>query len=46
VSLITGVQLLNFSSTALLIVVGVAIDTMKQLESQLLMRRYEGFINR
>jgi preprotein translocase subunit SecY len=40
------VQLLNFSSTALLIVVGVAIDTMKQLESQLLMRRYEGFINR
>lgn len=46
VSIITNVQLLNFSSTALLIVVGVAIDTMKQLESQLLMRRYEGFINR
>jgi preprotein translocase subunit SecY len=45
-SLVTGVQLLNFSSTSLLIVVGVAIDTMKQLESQLLMRRYEGFINR
>ncbi|MEA2574437.1 MAG: preprotein translocase subunit SecY [Chloroflexia bacterium] len=45
-AVITGVQLLNFSSTALLIVVGVAIDTMKQLESQLLMRRYEGFINR
>lgn len=32
------------SSTALLIVVGVAIDTMRQLESQLLMRHYEGFI--
>ncbi|MEO5952359.1 MAG: preprotein translocase subunit SecY [Chloroflexia bacterium] len=45
-SLLTGTQLLNFSSTSLLIVVGVAIDTMKQLESQLLMRRYEGFINR
>lgn len=45
-SLVTGTQLLNFSSTSLLIVVGVAIDTMKQLESQLLMRRYEGFINR
>lgn len=45
-SIVTGVQLLNFSSTSLLIVVGVAIDTMKQLESQLLMRRYEGFINR
>jgi preprotein translocase subunit SecY len=45
-SIVTGVTLLNFSSTSLLIVVGVAIDTMKQLESQLLMRRYEGFISR
>jgi preprotein translocase subunit SecY len=27
-------------------VVGVAIDTMKQLEAQLMMRQYEGFINR
>jgi len=45
-SLFTGVNALVFSSTALLIVVGVAIDTMKQLEAQLLMRRYEGFINR
>ena len=45
-SLLTGVNALVFSSTALLIVVGVAIDTMKQLEAQLLMRRYEGFINR
>ncbi len=32
------------TSTSLLIVVGVAIDTMKQLEAQLLMRQYEGFI--
>jgi preprotein translocase subunit SecY len=32
------------SSTGLLIVVGVVLDTMKQLEAQLLMRRYEGFI--
>ncbi len=45
-SIITNVSVLTFSSTALLIVVGVAIDTMKQLEAQLLMRRYEGFINR
>jgi len=45
-SIVTGVTLLNFSATSLLILVGVAIDTMKQLESQLLMRRYEGFINR
>ena len=35
-----------FGGTSLLIVVGVAIDTMKQLEAQLLMRNYEGFIRR
>ena len=32
------------SSTGLLIVVGVVLDTMKQIEAQLLMRNYEGFI--
>ena len=31
-------------STSLLIVVGVALDTMRQLEAQLLMRNYEGFL--
>ncbi|OIP26307.1 MAG: preprotein translocase subunit SecY [Dehalococcoidia bacterium CG2_30_46_9] len=41
---ITGVQALTLSSTALLIAVGVALDTMKQLEAQLTMRRYEGFL--
>jgi preprotein translocase subunit SecY len=41
---LTGVTALLLSSTALLIVVGVAIDTMRQLEAQLLMRHYEGFI--
>jgi len=40
----TGVQVVVLSSTALLIMVGVALDTMKQLEAQLLMRRYEGFL--
>lgn len=35
---------LVMSSTGLLIVVGVVLDTMKQLEAQLLMRHYEGFI--
>lgn len=35
---------LSISSTGMLIVVGVVLDTMKQLESQLLMRNYEGFI--
>ena len=31
-------------STSLLIMVGVALDTMRQLEAQLLMRNYEGFV--
>ncbi len=33
-----------FGGTSLLIVVGVALDTMQQMESQLLMRHYEGFL--
>ena len=43
---VTNIQALTLQSTALLIVVGVALDTMRQLESQLLMRNYRGFINR
>ncbi len=35
---------LLITSSGLLIVVGVVLDTMKQLEAQLLMRHYEGFI--
>jgi preprotein translocase subunit SecY len=34
----------QFGGTSLLIVVGVALDTMKQLEAQLMMRNYEGFL--
>ena len=34
-----------FGGTSLLITVGVALETMKQLESQLLMRHYEGFLS-
>ncbi|HEY8490379.1 MAG TPA: preprotein translocase subunit SecY [Dehalococcoidia bacterium] len=41
---LTDVQALQISSTGLLIVVGVVLDTMRQLEAQLLMRNYEGFI--
>jgi preprotein translocase subunit SecY len=37
-------QSLIITSTGLLIVVGVVLDTIKQLEAQLLMRHYEGFI--
>jgi len=41
---ITNVQALQLSSFGMLIVVGVTLDTMKQIEAQLAMRRYEGFI--
>ncbi|MBI4673409.1 MAG: preprotein translocase subunit SecY [Chloroflexi bacterium] len=40
----TDTQTFIVSSTGLLIVVGVVLDTMKQLEAQLMMRHYEGFI--
>jgi len=33
-----------FGGTSILIVVGVALDTMKQLEAQMMMRNYEGFL--
>jgi len=41
---ITNVQVLQLSSMGMLIVVGVVLDTMKQMEAQLVLRRYEGFI--
>jgi preprotein translocase subunit SecY len=41
---VTNVQQIQISSLGMLIVVGVILDTMKQLEAQLVMRRYEGFI--
>jgi len=43
-STLTPMQTMIITSTGLLIVVGVVIDTMKQLEAQLLMRHYEGFL--
>ena len=43
-SLITGVQAISLSSTSLLIMVGVGLDTLRQLEAQLMMRNYEGFL--
>jgi preprotein translocase subunit SecY len=41
---VTNIAALTLSSTGILIVVGVALDTMKQVEAQLTMRRYEGFL--
>jgi preprotein translocase subunit SecY len=39
----TNLQI-QFGGTALLIAVGVALDTMKQIESQMVMRNYRGFL--
>ncbi len=41
-----GVPALGFGGTSVLIVVGVALDTLQQIESHLLMRHYEGFVKR
>ncbi|HWJ03527.1 MAG TPA: preprotein translocase subunit SecY [Verrucomicrobiae bacterium] len=41
---LTGFKNIYFGGTSLLIVVGVALDSMKQLESHLLMRHYQGFM--
>ncbi len=41
-----GVLAFAFSGTGLLIMVGVALDTLRQLESQLTMRHYEGFVSK
>ena len=45
---ITGAGQLSFvfSGIGLLIMVGVALDTLRQLESQLMMRHYEGFVSK
>jgi preprotein translocase subunit SecY len=39
----TALQI-GFGGTSLLIAVGVALDTMKQLETQMVMRNYQGFL--
>jgi len=40
---VTGTQFLTIGGTSILIVVAVAIETIKQVEAQLVMREYEGF---
>jgi preprotein translocase subunit SecY len=39
-----NIQALPFGGTSILITVGVTLETMKQIESQLMMRHYEGFL--
>ncbi len=41
---VTRIEGIYFGGTALLIVVGVALDTMKQVESMVIMRHYHGFM--
>ena len=43
---VTNVHTLAFGGTAILISVGVAIETVRQVEAQLLMRHYEGFMKK
>ncbi len=43
---VTGITTFNFGGTSLLIMVGVALETIQQIESHLLMRHYEGFIKK
>jgi preprotein translocase subunit SecY len=40
----TAIPNAQFGGTSLLIVVGVALDTMKQIQSQMVMRQYQGFL--
>ena len=43
-ALIPGTQALSLGGTSVLILVSVVVETMKQLEAQMMMRHYEGFI--
>jgi preprotein translocase subunit SecY len=40
----SGAQYMSFGGTSVLIVVGVALDTLQQIESHLIMRHYEGLV--
>ena len=44
VSVLLNIEALVLPSISMLIIVGVALDTLRQLEAQLLMRNYEGFL--
>ena len=42
---LTVLALLSLSGTSIIIIVGVALETVKQLESQMMMRHYKGFLD-
>ena len=41
----SGLRGLSMGGTSVIIIVGVALDTAKQLESQMMMRHYKGFLD-
>lgn len=41
---ITGIQNVSLGGTTVIIIVGVALDTVRQLESEMMMRHYKGFL--
>ena len=43
ISVLTSLQI-HFGGTSLLIAVGVALETVRALENQMLMRNYQGFL--
>lgn len=42
---LTGMHGLSIGGTSIIIIVGVALETVKQLESQMMMRHYKGFLD-
>lgn len=41
---LTGIRGVSLGGTTIIIIVGVALDTVKQLESEMMMRHYKGFL--
>ena len=44
VGAISGISNISIGGTTIIIVVGVALDTVRQLESEMMMRHYKGFL--
>ena len=42
---LTGMHNMSLGGTSIIILVGVALDTVKQMESQMMMRHYKGFLD-
>ena len=43
--ILTGMSALTMGGTSIIIMVGVALETVKQLENQMVMRHYKGFLD-